>query len=106
MAHKDWCGKPCSDCTSPCLLDESMPCSPDCGALSGDGIRNISECSRSGCDAYAGTAGECPVCSHEELIYGDSFLQDESYIYRWSCKKCGTDGKAAYSLVFVTHYLD
>ena len=26
-------------------------------------------------------ADTCPVCGHKDLIYGDSELQDESYIY-------------------------
>jgi hypothetical protein len=51
MAHKDWCGNPCAECIDPCRLDESIPCSPDCEALSGDGTRNIELCESSGCDA-------------------------------------------------------
>jgi hypothetical protein len=33
MAHLNWCGKPCVGCQSPCILDESIPCSPDCEEL-------------------------------------------------------------------------
>lgn len=31
--HPLWCGKPCAECNSPCGLDESMPCSPDCNGF-------------------------------------------------------------------------
>ena len=51
MAHKDWCGKPCSDCETSCGLDESMPCSPDCENLLPDGTPNREDCLRIGCDA-------------------------------------------------------
>ena len=106
MAHKDWCGKPCSECLSPCPLDESMRCSPDCDGLHEDGTRDAKECTKSGCDAFGSTQGECPVCGYDDLTYGDSFLQDESYIYRWSCEKCGASGKEAFSLEFVCHFMD
>ncbi|WP_157833836.1 hypothetical protein [Ruminiclostridium josui] len=33
MSHPQWCGKACGECTSSCLLDESIPCSPDCEGL-------------------------------------------------------------------------
>lgn len=52
MAHKDWCNKPCSECTTSCRLDESMPCSPDCENLNPDGSRRIKKCKEAGCDAY------------------------------------------------------
>ena len=51
MAHRDWCGKPCEECASPCPLDEAIPCSPDCEALNADGSRKTEVCSDSGCDA-------------------------------------------------------
>ena len=51
MAHRDWCGKRCSDCTSPCRLDTEIPCSPNCEALNEDGSRNVKVCRNSGCDA-------------------------------------------------------
>ena len=47
--HKDWCGKPCADCKSPCELDESIPCSPDCVNLGLNGETNCDECMK--CDA-------------------------------------------------------
>lgn len=33
MAHPNWCGKSCAECIQPCMLDESMSCSPDCPGL-------------------------------------------------------------------------
>ena len=51
--HKLWCGNACCDCVSPCELDKSIPCSPDCAALNEDGSRDIARCVASGCDAYA-----------------------------------------------------
>lgn len=47
--HKDWCGKPCSECENPCALDMSMPCSPDCECLGENGEHNCDECKH--CDA-------------------------------------------------------
>jgi hypothetical protein len=57
MAHKGWCGKPCSDCKSPCSLDESMTCSPDCELMMPDGSRMKDKCEECGCDAYASNEG-------------------------------------------------
>ncbi|MCL1855092.1 MAG: hypothetical protein FWF86_05105 [Clostridia bacterium] len=49
--HKEWCGKPCPKCKSRCALDESMPCSPNCYLLSGDGQpKNLRKCLEYGCD--------------------------------------------------------
>lgn len=42
--HKKWCGKPCSDCESPCKLDAIIPCSPDCEFLGKNGETTHSEC--------------------------------------------------------------
>lgn len=106
MPHKDWCGKQCGECESPCALDESMPCSPSCENINADGTRNYNQCHKEKCDAIAQEQGKCPVCGNEELSYGDSFLQDESYVYRWSCKACGADGKEYHKLVFAVHILD
>lgn len=47
--HKDWCGKPCSECQNPCELDKSIPCSPDCECLGANGERDCPECKQ--CDA-------------------------------------------------------
>lgn len=47
--HKDWCGRPCSECSNPCDLDESMPCSPDCECLGEHGEHCSGECQE--CDA-------------------------------------------------------
>lgn len=33
MAHPNWCGKTCGECSTRCKLDESMTCSPDCSDL-------------------------------------------------------------------------
>ena len=41
-----------------------------------------------------------PVFGHKDLIYGDSELQDESYIYDWTCHNCGQTGKDCHALVF------
>ena len=53
MPHMDWCGKPCADCSDPCVLDESMPCSPDCQNLHADGSQETEKCVKAGCDAIA-----------------------------------------------------
>lgn len=49
--HKNWCGKPCAECASPCELDRSMSCSPDCECLGPDGETNCPECQK--CDALS-----------------------------------------------------
>lgn len=41
----------CSECTNPCKLDESIPCSPDCPNLSDSGQVSIRKCLLYGCDA-------------------------------------------------------
>lgn len=51
------------------------------------------------------TAGICPVCGGD-LAYGDSDIQDESYIYDWACPACGRSGKECHSLVFNEHVVD
>ena len=50
-------------------------------------------------------ADTCPVCGHKDLISGDSELQDESYIYDWTCPNCGQTGKECHALVFSEHIL-
>jgi len=47
--HKDWCGKTCAKCKSPCNLDKSMPCSPDCKKLGQIGEVSYETCKD--CDA-------------------------------------------------------
>lgn len=56
--HKNWCGKLCSDCTTSCALDESMPCSPDCAFLGANGEHDHLECQR--CDALR--LYRVPIC--------------------------------------------
>ena len=51
MAHKDWCGFACGECTNPCELDEEIPCSPDCENLLPDGRRDSKRCREADCDA-------------------------------------------------------
>jgi hypothetical protein len=52
MAHSDWCGKPCGECITPCGLDESIPCSPDCPELLPDGSIDLSNPACQGCDVW------------------------------------------------------
>lgn len=56
------------------------------------------------CEAQS--AGICPVCGSNDLEYGDSDIQDESYIYDWTCPACGNSGKECYTLVFDEHIID
>lgn len=106
MAHKDWCGKPCSECSSPCSLDQSMPCSPDCSEINKDGTRNVNNCVKIACDAIIASEGECLQCRNTELSYGSDYKEDETYVYEWKCGKCGASGKEYHKLTFVTHILD
>lgn len=48
--HKNWCGKNCSECKNPCVLDQSIPCSPDCEFLGENGEMTHPECQK--CDAF------------------------------------------------------
>lgn len=47
--HKEWCGRACCDCDSPCRLDEEIPCSPDCEYLGANGETDHEQCKN--CDA-------------------------------------------------------
>lgn len=51
-------------------------------------------------------AGICPICGCSDLGYGDSGIQDESYIYEWICPACGGSGKECHSLVFDEHIVE
>lgn len=46
MPHNEWCGFPCCECLTPCTLDQSIPCSPDCPNLApnGDFTNNCKDC--------------------------------------------------------------
>ena len=56
--HKDWCGKPCSECTNHCRLDESIACSPDCEFLGENGEHKHPACQD--CDALP--LYRVPIC--------------------------------------------
>ena len=84
MAHKDWCGKPCADCAAPCALDESIPCSPDCGNLFPDGTRDITSCNHAGCDVTAYRM--CGLC--DEAYDGNNIIEGDNLI--WDCARCDT----------------
>lgn len=51
-------------------------------------------------------AGVCPICGCSDLDYGSSGIQDESYIYDWTCPACGRSGKECHDLVFDEHIVD
>ena len=108
MAHKDWCGKPCSECTNPCKLDEEIPCSPDCGNLNEDGSRKIKACQENKCYAVIESMGECPVCGKCDLTYGNPCVDVETYqcYFSWTCEQCGASGKEVYNLEFARHLVD
>lgn len=46
--HSLWCGKECEICKTSCVLDESIPCSPDCEFLGKDGETDHIECKTCG----------------------------------------------------------
>lgn len=74
MALKGYCKKSaCSDCKKPCRLDESIPCSPDCGNLTEDGKILIEKCLQAGCEEVKYIFG-MPNASDKEIIaqYGKS----------------------------------
>lgn len=51
MALTGYCGeRACSDCKTPCRLDESIPCSPDCENLTEEGQILVKKCLESGCE--------------------------------------------------------
>ena len=47
--HKNWCGNPCAKCKSPCDLDQTIPCGPDCEELGPEGEANSCECEHCDC---------------------------------------------------------
>mgnify|MGYP000849473111 CR=1 FL=1 len=51
-------------------------------------------------------AGICPICGCSDLDYGDSDIQDESYMCDWICPACGRSGKECHNLVFDEHIVD
>lgn len=53
MLDREWCNNgECAECTSVCLIDERIPCSPDCSNLTPGGNILFSNCIESGCDAF------------------------------------------------------
>ena len=46
----------------------------------------------------------CPQCGAELNWDGDRDIQDDGAIASWHCPKCGTNGKASWSLVFDEHF--
>lgn len=66
MAHKDWCGKPCSQCISVCTLYGQIPCSPDCAELQPDGTPGGKICLD--CDAVQNKESYAGIMDKEELI--------------------------------------
>ena len=85
MAHKDWCGKPCVICSSPCALDECIPCSLDCENLLPDGLRDITSCFHTGCDVSAYRM--CGFC----YKVNDIINKDEQRDLILNCEECSTD---------------
>lgn len=71
MLNRDFCnnGK-CSECSTSCALDMSIPCSPDCPNLTSDGMIFTKKCIESGCDAINIVFG---TDDNEEIIeqYGE-----------------------------------
>ena len=51
MAIKGYCKRQsCADCTTSCILDELIPCSPDCENLTDDGKILIEKCLQDKCE--------------------------------------------------------
>ena len=49
--HQDWCGRPCDACDTSCVLDESIPCSPNCELLNENGdMADYLKCLERSCD--------------------------------------------------------
>lgn len=68
MAIKGYCGKrKCCDCHTVCLLDEQIPCSPDCENLTEDGMIQIEECLKAKCEETQ-YIFDMVGCSDEEII--------------------------------------
>ena len=78
MAINGYCGKrSCCDCTSPCKLDQEIPCSPDCENLDGQTIK-IAECLKAGCEEVK-YIFDMVGCSDEELL--DAFGKETLFPY-------------------------
>jgi hypothetical protein len=46
--------------------------------------------------------GRCPLCGHE-LNFTEGDLDDDDYVYRWTCEGCRARGEERYALRFVGH---
>ena len=70
MIDREWCNHGgCAECTSPCLIDERIPCSPDCSNLTPEGKIVLSNCIEVGCDAfYCLLPPEAETKTAEELL--------------------------------------
>ena len=44
-------------------------------------------------------AGACPVCG-SEVEYGDGQVDENDYVYRWTCEECGAYGREYYDMKF------
>ena len=60
MAHSNWCGKTCSECSEGfCNVDMAIPCSPDCEAINPKtNLANINICIGCGANLIDITAEE------------------------------------------------
>ena len=46
------------------------------------------------------TQGVCPKCRFLGLDYGDSYQDDDYFVYYWSCPNCGSEGQEFNKIVF------
>ena len=66
--------KKCSECVEGCLLDEIMPCSPDCENLTCDGKILLKQCWECGCDAALSVFGLTDMSELKELLSAEPII--------------------------------
>jgi formate dehydrogenase maturation protein FdhE len=49
--------------------------------------------------------GTCPICG-SDVEYGDGQVDENDYVYRWTCEECGAYGREYYDMTFSESIID
>ena len=55
---------------------------------------------------YTDQQGICANCGSSEIEYERDFLDDEEYIFTYTCRECKKEGRESYWLEFSTNTID
>ena len=98
MPFKEWCGKPCADCSTSCELDSSMHCNPDCENIDPLTDKPIALSACKACDLYEEEDQVTTVTK--------TFLYDMARCLGADPDKVSTDQSVEVVLDFVIPYLE